>query len=90
MGIYYQRFMIWLRATRLGHWAATVSPFPGAGGWAAARPQDGELVGKFQTREEAVEAARRFIRDKQLQSSRGSTPHPNAKAAQDEAASGMS
>ena len=67
MGICYQGFRIQLTATRIGNWKATVSPFRGECEMAAANPDEGESVGEFLTREDAADAAKQYIHEKQLQ-----------------------
>ena len=67
MGICYQGFLVQLTATRIGNWKATVSPFRGECELAAANPEEGESVGEFLTREDAADAAKQYIHEKQLQ-----------------------
>ncbi len=65
--IIYRGFQIWLAQGRDGDWTASVNALPEQGAMATAGPGEGHILGPFNTREAADEAAKEYIDQKQQQ-----------------------
>ncbi len=65
--IVYQGFAIWIGKGRKEDWMASVNALPEQGAMATAGPGEGHILGPFNSREAAVEAAKEYIDQKQQQ-----------------------
>ncbi len=65
--VIYLSFQIWIGQVREGGWITSVNALPERGAMATAGPGEGHMLGPFNSRKAADEAAKEYIDQKQQQ-----------------------